>query len=544
MCRAVTPMLMAKLCQHIAGTKMVLSDALSRRPDLCPEEDNDNENIVVLPDHMFVNLLDVDLQRRIAAADELDTNASEVLKILLGTGPAVLRNDLSDWTTEDFGGKPVLFYKGKNYIPKDLDLRRDIVKQFHNHETAGHPGELETYNAVRQHYWWPGLRTFVKNYVQGCGACQQFKIDRSPSKPSYLPTEGATTTRPFAYCSMDLITDLPPADGHDSILVVVDQGLSKGVILLPCNKTLTSEGTAKLLLENLYKRFGIPDKIISDRGPKFASKAFTELLKLLGIKSALSTAYHPQTDGTTERVNQEIEAYLSIYCASHPEDWPTTLHTLEFTHNNRRHADRQHTPFELMFGESPVAIPLSFENTKYPVMEDRMRALIRNREEALAAHELARSRMADRRKLTFIPFKKGDRVWLDSRNLKTIYHKKMKPKREGPFSITEVLGPVTYRLQLPATWRIHNVFHAALLRPYKENEVYGENFVEPPPELEEGEEVYEVETILNHRKRGRGYQYFIKWRGYPITDASWEPEHAFSDNGDTLTRYKQRHHLT
>ena len=105
-------------------------------------------------------------------------------------------------------------------------------------------------------------------------------------------------------------------------------------------------------MENLYKRFGLPDKIISDRGPQFASKAFLELLKLLGIKSALSTAYHPQIDGTTEQVNQEIEAYLSIYCASHPEEWPRALHTLEFTHNNRRHADRQHTPFELMFAES------------------------------------------------------------------------------------------------------------------------------------------------------------------------------------------------
>ena len=109
---------------------------------------------------------------------------------------------------------------------------------------------------------------------------------------------------------MDLITDLPPAEGYDSILVMIDQGLSKGVILLPCNKTLTSEDTAKLLLENLYKQFGLPDKIISDRGPQFASKAFKELLNLLGIKSALSTAYHPQTDGTTERTNQEIEAYL------------------------------------------------------------------------------------------------------------------------------------------------------------------------------------------------------------------------------------------
>ena len=201
------------------------------------------------------------------------------------------------------------------------------------------------------------------------------------------------------------------------------------------------------------------------------------------------------------------------------------------------------TPFELMFGESPVANPLSFENTKYLTMEDKMKTLLRNREEALAAHELARSRMADQRKSTFTPFKKGDKVWLDSRNLKTIYHKKMRPQREGPFIITEVLGPVTYRLQLPVSWRVHNVFHATLLRLYRQTETYGENFPEPPAELVEGEEVYEVETILNHRRRGRGYQYFVKWKGYPISDASWEPEHAFSNDGDTLEKYKLRQRL-
>jgi transposase InsO family protein len=528
---------------HQPGHKMVQSDALSRRPDLCPDEDTDNEDIVMLPDNMFLNLIDMDLQEKIAMSEDLDGEAAEALKLLLEKAPSSMTIGLENWKIENSNGRNILFYKGKNYIPRNMELRQEIIRNFHDHETAGHPGELGTYNAVRQHYWWPGLRTFVKNYVQGCGVCQQFKIDRAPSKPTYIPTEGARSTRPFANCSMDLITDLPEADGYDSILVVVDQGLSKGVILVPCNKTLTSENTARLLLENLYKRFGLPDKIISDRGPQFASKAFIELLKLLGIKSALSTAYHPQTDGTTERVNQEIEAYLSIYCASHPEDWPQALHTLEFTHNNRRHADRQHTPFELMFGESPLAIPLSFENTKYPTIEEKMGTLLRNREEALAAHELARNRMIDRRRSTFVPFKEGDKVWLDSRNLKTIYHKKMKPKREGPFVITEVLGPVTYRLRLPATWRIHNVFHAALLRPYKENDVYGDIFTKPPPELVEGEEVYEVETILNHRRRGRGYQYFIKWRGYPISDASWEPEHSFSDDGDLLTQYKLRHNL-
>ena len=161
-------------------------------------------------------------------------------------------------------GKQVLYYWGKNYIPKDEELQRDIAKMFHDHPMAGHPGELETYNSIRQHYCRPGLRTYVKYYVQGCGTCQQFKIDRQPTKPSFLPMEGASATRPFANCSMDFIMDLPPVKEHDSILVVVNQGLTKGIILIPCSKTITAEQTAQLLLENLYKRFGLPDKIISD----------------------------------------------------------------------------------------------------------------------------------------------------------------------------------------------------------------------------------------------------------------------------------------
>ena len=115
-----------------------------------------------------------------------------------------------------------------------------------------------------------------------------------------MPIPPASTTRPFAHCSMDLITDLPLSDGFNSILVMVDHGLTKGVILLPCNKMITAEQVANLLLENLYKRFGLPDEIISDRGPQFAAHAFRELLKLLNVTSKLSTAYHPQMDGATE----------------------------------------------------------------------------------------------------------------------------------------------------------------------------------------------------------------------------------------------------
>jgi Integrase zinc binding domain len=205
-----------------------------------------------------------------------------------------------DWEVEEFEEKNVLFYKEKNYVPIDAELRREIVRRYHDHPTAGHPGELQTFNAVKEHYWWPGLRVFIKNYVQGCGTCQQFKIDRNPSKPMFVPIKGAKSTRPFASCSMDLITDLPPVDGCDSILVVVDRGNTKGEILIPTAKTLTQEGAGQLLLDNLYKQFGLPDKMLSDRGPQFAAKAFHKLLKLLGIKSNLTTAYYPQTDGATE----------------------------------------------------------------------------------------------------------------------------------------------------------------------------------------------------------------------------------------------------
>jgi hypothetical protein len=237
---------------------------------------------------------------------------------------------------------------------------------------------------------------------------------------------------------------------------------------------------------------------------------FQELLKLLNIKSNLTTAYHPQSDGATERINQEIEAYLSIYCTSHPEEWLHSLSTLEFTHNNRRHAERVHSPFKLIQGDNPISIPITFSHTKFPTIEEKMKQMISDRKEALVAHELARTRIAHRKQSKFVPFEKDQKVWLDTRNLKMNYHKKIAPKREGPFKIDEVLGPVTYRLKLPESWKIHNVFHAALLYPYIKNEVYGNNYPRPLPDLLEGEEVYEVETILKHRRKGRGYQYYVK----------------------------------
>ena len=417
------------------GIKMQQADALSRWLDHCPRDNHDNEQITLLSDDLFVNLLDMELQERILKATDLDFDITNALKGLLQGKLLTLTKDLDNWNVEELDRGRAIFYKGKNYVPRDEELRRDIMRMFHDHKMAGHPRKLETYNSVKEHYWWPGLRTFVKGYVKGCAICQQFKIDCHPSHLAFIPTEGSHLTKPFAYCSMDMIMDLPIVDRQDSFLVVVYQGLTKGVILLPCTKTITAEQVVTLLLDNLYKQFGLPDKIISNQGPQFTSQSFKELLKLLGIKSALSTAYHPQTNGTTEQVNQEIEAYLSIYCASHPEEWLHAILILKFTHNNQWHADQLWTPFELLYWESPVAIPTTFKHTKYPSIEEQINGMIKDREEALAARELAQRRIVERRKNTFTLFVKGQKVWLDTQNLKTSYHKKMTPKQEGPFEI-------------------------------------------------------------------------------------------------------------
>ena len=178
-----------------------------------------------------------------------------------------------------------------------------------------------------------------------------------------------------------------------------------------------------------------------------------------------------------EQQNKPIKKLKPTYrsIVLHTQKLAKTLSTLEFTHNNRRHADQTHTPFELILGNNPITVPLTFTHTKYPIIKEKMKWLLHEREEALAAHELARTRMANWTQSKFTPFEKRQKVWLNTRNFKTGHHKKIAPKREGPFEIKEVLGPVTYWLKLPESWKIHNVFYATLLCLYIENKIHGNN---------------------------------------------------------------------
>ena len=201
---------------------------------------------------------------------------------------------------------------------------------------------------------------------------------------------------PFQQVSCDLITDLPSSAGFDSILVVVDHGLTKGVILCPTKKNVTAEGIAALFFHKVYLRFGLYNKIISDRGPQFASSFARELGKLLKYDPSLSTAYHPQSSGETERVNQEIETYLLIFCGNNPGSWADNISHAEFAHNHRPHSITNQSPFYLMMGYEPCALPSVISDTTIPTVETRLKALSAACDEALVAHELAHQVMAAR----------------------------------------------------------------------------------------------------------------------------------------------------
>jgi hypothetical protein len=372
-----------------------------------------------------------------------------------------MKSALSDWCLDD----GILFYKYQAYIP--AHLHHHILTLHHNHPTAGHPRQFKTEELVKHDYWWPGMGTFIRKYIEGCTLCQQMKSNTHPSTPPLTPIFSSTTC-PFSQISIDLITDLPKSGGFDSVMVVVDHGLMKGVILPPCKKTITSEGVAQLFFKKVFSRFGLYNKSISNKGPQFASKFAKELGRLLDYEVTLFTAYHPQTDGQTEHLNQELETYLCIYCRSAPLDWVKHLPMAEFIHNHQKHDSCNASPCFLMMGYEPRGIPHILPNSAIPAAEDQVRYLQKTREEAIACHNLAMQHMAAwsfRKK--FEPWKIGENVWLSAKNLISILpSKKLAPKWYGPFTVKAVLSPITFKIWLPPSWKSHPVFHASELSSY------------------------------------------------------------------------------
>ena len=202
------------------------------------------------------------------------------------------------------------------------------------------------------------------------------------------------TPIPFSSISVDLITRLPDSHGFNLVMVVVDHGLMKGVIYCPCTKNIDAVRVAQLFFAHVFPRFGLYSKVISDRGPQFASAFAQELACLLQYVVALSTAYHPQTDGETERVNQELETYLRLFTLGKPKEWLMLLPMAEFTHDSATHSTTQKTPFSLMMGYKPQVYP-SLGKMLLPNLESQLLGLSTACDDAQAAHKVAQQKMKE-----------------------------------------------------------------------------------------------------------------------------------------------------
>ena len=215
----------------------------------------------------------------------------------------------------------------------------------------------------------------------------------------------------------------------------------------------------------------------------------------------------------------------------------------EFVHNSATHLSTQRSPFSLILGYEPREYP-KIGQTFVPSLEEQLSLLKQARDEALAAHEWTQQMMKERIMTRFTPWKMGDKVWLEGRNLHLHYPtKKLAPRREGPFEISHVISPLAYRLQLPPTWKIHDVFHASLLSTYRETAEHVPNFINPPPEEIDSEEEYEVANILSHWGTPGQRTYLVSWKGYSSAENTWEPETNLQHAQTLLKKYKQRNKI-
>ncbi len=263
--------------------------------------------------------------------------------------------------------------------------KRNLMTLIHDHPTAGHPGRDETIRKATEILPWTGMQQWIADYVKGCATCQQNKIMTHKRKTPLYRITTKEGTLPFQQIAMDLITGLPQQHRHNAILTIVDHGCSHAAIFLPCSDTITGPGIAQLYLDYVYRWFGLPVKMISDRDPRFTSHFSKALSEKLGIERNLSTAFHPQTDGLSERKNQWIKQYLRLVTSNDPKGWTHWLVLATTVHNNRINTTTRLSPNQILFGYNPTLNSDKVLQTHNALVKSRIQAMTKNRADAIRA---------------------------------------------------------------------------------------------------------------------------------------------------------------
>jgi hypothetical protein len=521
--------------------------------DTSPSEQNGD-----VPNEQNTPFTDPDLQALWTMAIERDKNFKKIREAVidgLRKFPPELKLliSIAECDIDPFGR---LRYRERIWVPAYEPLRTELIQQTHDSTLTGHPGRDTTLTTLSRRFFWPGISQDVRKFCNNCDVCGRVTTWRDKRwgllKP--LPIPGQI----WREISMDFITGLPPArgSGETTCLVIVDR-FSKGVIFEPVSD-MSAKGTANLFIKLFYRRHGLPSAITSDRGTQWVNAFWKRVCQLLKIERRLSTAYHPETDGSTEQKNQVLEAYLSAFVAYTQDDWAEYLPSAELAINNRNATSTGISPFFMMHGYNVDPIQIDEELAQLGERDGRTRLspiaqgeqVVKKlkdardwAEAAIAVAQQTQEQNANRHRQPAMQFKVGDKVWLNLKNVKTDRPSKKIDWQHAKYTITKVISSHAYELDVPRG--IHNRFHVTLLRPAAMNPLPSQRQDDTqPPAIssdDDGNPEWEIQEILRARthKRGRGQQrqVLVKWKGYALP--TWEPLQALK-NTIALIEFERR----
>nr|MDZ8003588.1 RNase H-like domain-containing protein [Nostoc sp. DedSLP05] len=454
----------------------------------------------------------------------------------------IMNKDPSELIETQWAKKGItLTYKNRIYLPKTSKLKNIVLKEHHESPTAGHSGFQKTYERIKRSFFWKGMKADIKKMVAECDICQRQKAE-SVQMPGLLQPLNQPEQK-WEEISMDFITGLPKSGSKDALWVIIDR-LTKYAHFIPVHSSYKTPQLAEIFMENIYRLHGFPKKIISDRDPKFTSHFWKELFKLVGTQLAMSTSYHPQTDGQTEVTNKSVETYLRCYAGDNQSQWIKWIHLAEYWYNTNYHTTIKTTPFRALYGYPPPA-PVDYlrGTTKAPVVEELIAQSMKIVEELKQSYNTTRNRMkqqSDQRR-TERQFEVGEWVFVKLQPYKQTSLRqrgkyKLAPRFYGPFKIRKKIGEVAYALELPSNSKIHDVFHVSNLK--KKIGYHTGVATELPVTNEEGKMIVEPEGIIEVRQRklrSRDItEYLVKWKGLPHQEATWEDKQFLQDHPSLL----------
>jgi hypothetical protein len=474
---------------------------------------------------------------------------------------------LGDFKIDDQG---MLFIDHRLYVPQPLRL--EIIRSAHESKIGGHGGRTSTYDLLHRNYCWPKMVEEVSRFVAHCRRC--LRIKKTRQKKYGLLQSLPPVDRPFQHLTMDFIVDLPPSSSdnntYTNILIVVCR-LTKRRKFVPMT-TITARELAKVYEREVWKEWGFPQTIVTDRGTQFLSDFWLRLCERIGTRPKLSTAYHPETDGQSEIANAFLEQYLRGFCNYAQSDWVELLPSAEFFSNNKVNSSTGVSPFFASYHCHPrTGIeppdpnlgkgPTKFERTAADDLVARKERLWQHLRDEIEWASSQHAIQANKKRQATPDYKVGDEVMLSTKNIRTERPSaKLDHTNMGPFSIKRIVHDGrAFELDLPANLKfLHPVFHPNLLTPLpnkKDIKPLPGQVTEPPPPVkvlrQDGiHDEWYVEEILDSgwkQARGRAPKngkrqmklwYLVKWEGFDVP--TWQD--ASKDLTDCNEHIADYHH--